>query len=153
MIEIVEIDGFEVSLFGDYAQTLLFFAAGVDVDEFVPEIDRLDVVDAVHTSTNDTGSLVVVSGAKELNLDTIADLCTANAARAFQWRCVLPIRSRRDLSTAFDHASEIMGEIAAAPDRPLSDWALAYEMQRGDANEEEVLAYACLLYTSDAADE
>ena len=142
MIEIIEIDGFEVSLFGDYAQTLLFFSSEADVDELVSTFDGLDSVDAVHTSTNATGSLFVLCGAQKHDVDSLRSLCGPHEVGAFQWRCVLPIRSRRGLTTAFDHASEIAQEIAAAPDRPLSDWALTYEMQRGDATEQEVLAYA-----------
>jgi len=56
-------------------------------------------------------------------------------------RAVLPVLSRRDVAVPFNHASELTSpELLTL--RPLSDWALDYEMARGGIGAEEVRAQA-----------
>jgi L-serine dehydratase len=127
MIEVVEIDGNAVSLFGDYAVTLLDVesdAAGVAAQltqEHGSAIDDVSVAGAAR-------SLVVVKARTFLSDAQLVTL--SGVARVRRLGPVLPVRSRRGLRVPFLHA----GEMAAHSDprtRPLSDFALEYETARG----------------------
>ena len=118
MIEVIEIDGVTVSLFGDFATTLLWCS---DEPEAIGAAFADDeAVDAVSV-TGDGPWLVVVHGQKRLDDDRVEAI--APGATAWHLRPVLPVRSRPNLSVPFSHSSEL----TAADEldvRPLSDWAL-----------------------------
>lgn len=136
MIEVIEIDGWQVSMFGDYAATLLV------VDDAAAVVSALDEdsVDAVTVHRRfDGDELVIVSAQKPLD-DSITD-ALAGVRAVHRLRPVLPVRSRRDLVLPFAHASELT-DPHLLDERPLSDWALAYETARGGIDETEVLTHA-----------
>ncbi len=134
MIEIVEIDGHAVSLFGDYAVTLLWTPG--DAEVVAAELEATGLYDEVSASGDD---LVVVSGQKPMEAAAVDELPSVERVRRL--RCVLPVTSRRGMTVPFSHA----GELAASPNDltgPLSDWAIEYERVRGGIGEDEVLATA-----------
>jgi L-serine dehydratase len=140
MIEVIELDGWSVSMFGDYAVTLL-----ITDGEATAVTERIDTatVDQVVICTRDDGTkLIIVSAQKPLDdaiVDELPDVTTVHRLRP-----VLPVRSRRDLTVPFAHASE-MPDAHLLSERPLSDWALRYETVRGGIDESEVLAHARIL--------
>lgn len=134
MIEVIQLDGWDVSIFGDYAVTLLLVEGdGADVVSALDgtELDAIEVV-----RRNDSRTLVIVSAQKPLD-DSVIDLLPG-IATVHRLRPVLPVRSRRDLIVPFAHASELP-DAHLLSERPLSDWALAYETVRGGIDEDEVL--------------
>jgi L-serine dehydratase len=130
MIEVVEIDGSAVSLFGDYAVTLLSVEGGEHAaariaatlqEKHASSIDEVSVA-------GETRSLVVVKSQEFLTDEQLADL--SGVTRVRRLGPVLPVRSRKGLRVPFLHA----GEMAARSDprtRKLSDFALEYETARG----------------------
>ncbi len=157
MIEVVELDGVPVSLFGDYAVTLFDFGTwrqdpsvvlrtnstdlAAQASAFAGELlsthgEIIDTVEVIPGELEHGGALVVVSSGKPLT-DEID--CAPDNRRDL--RAVLPVLSRRDMVVPFSHASELSPAADLAV-RPLSDWALEYEMSRGDIAAPEVHAQA-----------
>lgn len=134
MIELVEIDGAEVSLFGDSTTTI--FAVGDDASELVAALrDRPDVDDVLMSG----GAPALVLAFSQKPLDGFDP-----GGAGFEWsrtlRPVLPVGSRPDMTVPFSHAGELDGAQTATT--PLSDFALSYECARGGMTETEVLAQA-----------
>ncbi len=131
MIEVIEVDGHKVRLFGDYAVTLL----DVDGDGTTVRTALQDQTDEVHVSDNDP-AMVVINAQSFLDEATIATLPTVQRVR--HMRAVLPVRSSKTLRVPFLHASEMV-QAGDAGKRKLSDFALDYETARGDIDTAEVL--------------
>ncbi len=140
MIEIIEIDGHSVSLFGDYAVTLLWTVG--DAEALAAELAATGLYDEVAASGDD---LVVVSGQKAMDSSAVGELPSVQRVRRL--RCVLPVPSRRGMTVPFSHAGDLEASSDGDPTgplstRPLSDWAIEYERARGGIGEDEVLATA-----------
>ncbi len=135
MIEVISIDGFDVSLFGDYATTLIFTESDGDALagqlEFEAEVEAVSVV-------GDGPHLVIVASQQPLSVD-VEQLMIVESVHHL--RQVLPVGSHKGMVLPFDHASDMTpGDDLML--RPLSDWAIAYECARGAISEQEVLGQA-----------
>jgi L-serine dehydratase len=134
MIEVIEIDGAPVQLFGDYAVTLL--DVGDDGGSTVAALAARADVDDVR-ATGFAPVRVVVSAQVFLGYDVLAGLPEVRRVRRLS--AVLPVRSRKGLHVPFLHASELIA--GSDPTRhKLSDFALQYECARGGITADEVLA-------------
>lgn len=139
MIEVVKLDGFDVQMFGDYATTLLYVHG--DPSATVDAVSARSDVDAVSVS-GDGPTLVVVNGQKPLDEEVVEELRALGEIDAVhRLRAVLPVRSRRDMTVPFSHAGEL-GPVQQLAERPLSDWALTYETERGGLPAEALLEQA-----------
>ena len=144
MIEVTEIDGWPVSLLGDYAVTLFELDAETDVDlekirSTLSADTRWPMIDLVEQrERNDGRPLIIISSQELPPLDVVVPEGTT---RVHQLRPVLPVLSRHDLTVPFHHAGEL-DETDALDTRPLSDWALRYEMARGGIDQAAVFAQA-----------
>lgn len=125
MIEVVSIDGAPVTLYGDYAVTVLdvrddgrstaaALAARADVDEV--------------KVTGKAPVRVVVSAQAFVGDAVLATLPAVQRVRRLG--AVLPVRSRKGLAVPFLHAGEMVQQ-GDPTKRPLSEWALDYECARG----------------------
>jgi len=133
MIEVIEIDGFAVSLFGDCTTTLVSVTA--DPEPTANMLRGLPDADSVAIS-GDGPALVVALSQKPLDLDPSV---VADAAWVASLGPVLPVLSQPTTAVPFDHASELSGDLGNAP---LSDWAIEYECARGGITKEAVLDQA-----------
>jgi L-serine dehydratase len=134
MIEVVAIDGAAVTLYGDYAVTVL----DVDGDGAATAAtlrDRGDFDDVVVTGSSPVR--VVVCAQRPLGDAEVAALPAVRRVRRME--PVLPVRSRRGLTVPFLHAGEMV-QTADPTTRPLSEFALAYECARGGLDRDAVLA-------------
>ncbi|MCP3938613.1 MAG: serine dehydratase, partial [Actinomycetia bacterium] len=131
IVEVVEIDGHGVRLFGDHVTTLIFVDGGAD--EVVAGIERLGDTDSWTVS----GDLVVVLSQAPLDVEAIG--ASPGVVSVHTLRAVLPVLTRPGLEVPFDHACEMGGDLEAAL---LSDWAIAYECERGGIDVDEVLLQA-----------
>ena len=134
MIEVVSIDGTKVTLYGDYAVTVL------DVcDDGRTTASALEARGDLDAVTIADGSLarVIVCAQRTLTDEEIAAL--PMVARARRLAPVLPVRSRRGLKVPFLHAGEMV-RLADPATRRLSDFALDYECARGGIDQGEVFA-------------
>lgn len=139
MIEVVELDGWKVSMFGDYAVTLLVVDGSGDAVA-ASIASGANNVDGTAVHRRDDGlELVIVSAQKPLDESVIKAL--EGIRDVHHLRAVLPVLSRADLVIPFSHASELPNP-EQLDHRPLSDWALQYESVRGGIDESEVLAKA-----------
>ncbi len=135
MIEVVAIDGAAVTLYGDYAVTVLDVhddgrstAAALGAR---PDVDVVAITGAAPAR--------VVVCAQSFVSDTV--LATLPAVqRVRRLGPVLPVRSRKDLTVPFLHAGEMVRR-ADPTARKLSDWALEYECARGGLGEAAVLEH------------
>jgi L-serine dehydratase len=129
MIEVVEVDGARLSLFGDYDVTLL----DVEGDGEAIAARLAAHVDAVQVA----GRLVAASGQGPVPSELLAGL--SGVRRVRHLGAVLPVRSRRGLAVPFLHASELAphGDLTT---QPLSHFALRYETARGGIDDAAVFA-------------
>lgn len=131
MIEVVELDGTTVSLYGDYAVTLL------DVE------DDGETTAEVLRAREDIDEVRICGGAPirvlALAQSFVEDADLPAVSRVRRLASVLPVLSRKGLSVPFLHASEMVAT-ADPKTRKLSDFALEYECARGGIAPDEVLA-------------
>lgn len=127
MIEVVEIDGVSVSLYGDYAVTLLdvegdaMGAAATVREQHGSSLDDVSIA-------GDPASLIVIKSQTPPTDDQLAGL--PDVTRVRRLNAVLPVRSRSGLDVPFLHASEMIAD-SDPTQRKLSDYALEYETARG----------------------
>ena len=132
MIEVVSIDGAKVTLYGDYAVTVL--DTRDDGQSTAAALEALGELDAVRLTCSSPTS-VIVCAQRFLTDAEIALLPMVTRARRLS--PVLPVRSRRGLTVPFLHAGE-MALHADPVSRRLSDFALEYECARGGIVADEV---------------
>ena len=138
MMEVINLDGFAVSLFGDYHVTLLsVIGHGADL---VRRVTALGGVDEVLLHEHGGQQLVEVKAAHFLSAETIAELRNTGPILAVKWLApVLPIVSRKDTRVPFTTCAEMLAHDAGR-NLPLWKLAVAYEMARGHLTEAEVIA-------------
>jgi L-serine dehydratase len=133
MIEVVEIDGAQVQLYGDYAVTLL----DVDDDGRATAAALAARADLDAVEITGTPARVVVKAQAFVAEDVLATLPAVTRVRRLA--PVLPVLSRRNLTVPFLHAGEMVAS-ADPTTRKLSDFALDYECARGGIGPDAVLA-------------
>jgi L-serine dehydratase len=138
MIEVIELDGFAVSMVGDYSETLLYTDThGPEIVEHLrgalPDHDvLLHGVQGKH--------LVEIKTPQPVDAALLQDLNARFSIEAVkQLEPVLPVLSRRGLTVPFTSCEQMLA-YKADRDRPLWQLGLDYETVRGDLTEEAVLA-------------
>lgn len=131
MMEVVELDGFKVSIGGDYHETLLWVRG--DGAAVVQELCQRSQADAVLLHESGGAQLV------EVKADRFVQVAGIEAVQVRQLAPVLPVPSRRGMSVPFTTCAELL-QHDAGRGLPLWRWAVAYEMARGNLAEAEVVA-------------
>ena len=137
MMEVIDVDGFRVSMDGGYCETLVYTrAGGPDIASRLAGLVRADDI-LVHASP--AGQLVQVRAQAAL-----AD-AAVEAVRRVDPDCVikhlapvLPVLSRKEARVPFSTCAELMAHDAGRG-IPLWQWAVDYERARGGLTENEVL--------------
>ena len=138
MIEILEIDGHGVSIFGDYDVTLLETSGAPD--HLVAAVAELDDVDDVVVSQSGNGlGLLVASSQKPLDEATTSHFEAVTAVHRL--RPVLPVRSRKGVQPPFVDSAELEERLEGASST-LSELAIEFECARAALTREEVIAMA-----------
>ncbi len=141
MIEVTRIDGFPVSIAGDYFETLLFADEGDGaaarlaerLAECVPGAEVL-----VHRAAGQ--ALLEVRGGSFLDEAAVAAMrAVAPEVSVRRLAPVLPVLSRPGIRLPFETCDELMRHDAGRG-IPLWKWAVAYEMERGALTEAEIVA-------------
>lgn len=131
MLEVVEIDGFQVSIGGDYHETLLWVSGdGASVARDLGQRVQADVI-LLHQS----GCAQLV----EVKADRFAPLVMAGVGEIRYLAPVLPVRSRPGTSVPFTTCADMLRHDAGRG-TPLWRLAVEYEMARGQLTESEVIA-------------
>lgn len=130
MIEVIAIDGREVSLFGDQDVTL------IEVDGSTTEVARR--LAASTDSVVECPGMVLACGNGFVGEAALPGSLGISSVRRLG--AVLPVRSRKGLAVPFLHAGELHrhGDLER---RPLSDFALRYECARGAIDEHTVFEH------------
>jgi L-serine dehydratase len=138
IMEVINIDGFAVSLFGDYHETLLSVIG--DGAALVQRLSELPQVDAVLLHEHCGKQLVEVKAAQFLSDASLAELRkVCPILHVKRLAPVLPIASRKDTRVPFTTCEEMM-RYDAGRNIPLWQLAVEYERARGDLTEAEVIA-------------
>jgi len=140
MIEVIEIDGFAVSIHGDYCETLFYVADDAAARALCDQVNACFPADAATVHASPAGHLVQVSGQEGVPESMTASLRAAGLmAFACTLDAVLPVRSRRGMTVPFTTCSELLAADAERGE-PLWRHAVAYEMARGNLSDQEVIA-------------
>ncbi len=138
MMEVIDVDGFALSMGGDYFETLVVVPGGAeDVAALIGSKMPVDHVLVHHAA----GRQMVQIRAQQCVDDALEDELRRRwpDLSAYRISPVLPVRSRADLRVPFSTAAELVA-LDAGADRPLWEWAVEYEMARGGMTADEVLA-------------
>jgi L-serine dehydratase len=135
MMEVIDLDGFGVSMFGDCYQTLLW--ADGSGNELVTALAARFQADEILLHETDGRQLVEVKAAGFVSDAILAGLSGIRSVKRLA--PVLPVMSRRGMRVPFGTCAEMLEHDAG---RGTSLWQLAvqYEAMRGALGEAEVLA-------------
>ena len=134
MIEVLEIDGAQVSMAGDFYQTLVYcLAPGALISHIEASFDCDDI--AFHEGDD---NFIEIKSNQFIPSHLEASLLEMNEVLFIKkLNPVLPVLARKDLKVPFISCNEML---AYNTDRNLELWelALVYESMRGNITEEEV---------------
>jgi L-serine dehydratase len=138
MMEVLDVDGFTVSMFGDCFETLLWVRS--EGHKLAQELATRVSADAILVHEAAGEQLVEVKAGEFVSEQTIADLNGAFAIRAVKRLSpVLPVLSRQETRVPFTTCAEMLMHDAGRG-TPLWKLAVQYEQARGGLTEAEVLA-------------
>jgi len=147
MIELIGLDGAALSMFGDYHETLLWLAAGIEPPRTGEWGERLRAISrdeiglaGLSVHSGHTGRFVRVTSCEPLPaefVDELVDTGTVTTVRTLH--PVLPVRSYPGMSVPFETCGELLAHDADR-NTPLWRLALEYECQRGGLSQDAVLA-------------
>jgi L-serine dehydratase len=138
MIEVLNVDGFKLSMFGDCFETLLWVRS--HGSELAQELARRMSADAILVHEAAGEQLVEVKAGEFVSAQTIARLNGAFAIRAVRRLSpVLPVLSRKETNVPFTTCAEMLAHDAGR-NLPLWKLAVEYERARGGLTEAEVIA-------------
>ena len=137
MMEVIDLDGFPVSIYGDYFETLLWptgdgkalreaLAFRINADEIV-----------LHQT--DGGSLLEVKAQQFVSDEIIAELRSAGlVGEVRRLAPVLPVMSQRTTTVPFTTCAEML-RYDAGKNTPIWKLAVAYESARGGLGERAII--------------
>jgi L-serine dehydratase len=143
MIEVIAIDGAEVSMDGGCHETLLYAKDGINhAKEFITEQDGASVV---HVHEQGDESLIEIQSPRPLDASYYASLQNNLDIKAVkQLPRVLPVQSFGNSQVPFLTCNEML-RYNADRDLPLWELAVHYESARADLSHEEVIEKMCAI--------
>jgi L-serine dehydratase len=135
MMEVIDLDGFSVSMFGDCHETLLWVSGSAQ--EAAATLAGRFKADEIAVHSAGGRQLVEIKAAMFVPDDLLADLTGITAVRRLG--PVLPVPSHRGMRVPFGTCAEMLAHDAGRG-TPLWQLAVAYEMARGGLTEAQVLA-------------
>lgn len=141
MIKVQEIEGFEVSIAGDFHETLVFLE-GVDQEGLKGKSQRIKTLigdfDFCDCSLHNHRGLIDVKTTYKLPPEVVKLIeNTHQVTRVVQLAPILPILSRKNCSVPFRNAREML-DLASEKDLELWELALMYESARGNISQQTV---------------
>ncbi|TWU03010.1 L-serine ammonia-lyase, iron-sulfur-dependent, subunit alpha [Stieleria varia] len=142
MIQVLEIDGFDVSvdgcIDGGYDETLVFIDGDLSAEDTATVGETLHA-DRVQVHRAAGHSLVQIQSQAPLDDGAVGQAMSgATVESIHRMSPVLPIRSRRSMRVPFESCSQLMSQ-PGVDDKSLWQWAARYEMARGDLSEDEAI--------------
>jgi L-serine dehydratase len=137
MIRITEIDGFEVSMAGDYFETLIY--TGSDGDQLLAHLRETLQADEIHFLGSGDTQLINIKSEEFLSQETALELNSNFDIQSIkQITPVLPILSRREINVPFTTCAAMM-EYNRDKDLDLWELAVHYERARGAITDQQVM--------------
>ncbi len=137
MIEIIQIDGFNFSILGDYYETLIFTKNnGKEILEFLAAKNEADEI-LIHTDSKN--QIIEIKAQNFLSTTIIAALQKRFDIQSIRLISpVLPVLSRKKISVPFITCTEML-EYNRVHDLNLWELACHYESARGNLSQELVI--------------
>ena len=135
MMEVIDLDGFAVSMFGDCHETLLWIDG--DGHAVMAALNDRIAADQILLHEADGRQLIEIKADAFVPQSVLADLPGLRAVR--QLGPVLPVLSRKGMTVPFGSCAEMLA-YDAGRGTPLWKLAAEYEMARGGLTEAEVIA-------------
>jgi L-serine dehydratase len=139
MMEVLEIDNFAVSMFGDFHVTLLWLAANGEAcrSRLVQRLGQDHAEAILHIGTN--GHLLEVRGQDFIPQQILAELKAEFAIHEIQQlQPVLPVSSFRGMQIPFASCTEML-RVDAGRNLSLTQHAIDFEMQRSGLSRAAVI--------------
>ena len=141
MIEIQEIEGFEVSIAGDFYETLVF-VDDIDEAELKQKKDTIITLirdfDFCDYSVNNRRGLIDVKTGYKLPVEVVKQIENIGQVKnVVQIAPILPIMSRKNCVVPFRSAEEML-QVASEKNLQLWELAAMYESARGNISQQEV---------------
>ncbi|QDT12438.1 L-serine ammonia-lyase, iron-sulfur-dependent, subunit alpha [Planctomycetes bacterium K23_9] len=139
MIEVIQIDGVSVSLFGDYYETIAWAPAG-SLGETVDETSVRDslAADSVLIQRHESIDLIQVRSQEPLSDPSIKSII-GTVSRVRHLSPVLPVQSQPDTDVPFRSCTQMM-QSAEGSDKLLWQLAVDYETARSGMSSDAVVA-------------
>ena len=135
MMEVIDIDGFTVSMFGDCCETLLWVAGSQE--QVTTILNERFEADEINLHESGKRVMIEVKAQAFVGEEIISDLpCVTRVKRLAP---VLPVMSRKDTAVPYGSCAEML-DFDAGKGTPLWKLAVNYEMARGGLSEEQVIA-------------
>ena len=135
MMEVIDLDGFPVSMFGDCYQTLLW--AEGPAEELIAVLETRFTADAILLHKADGRQLIEVKAPEFVSDDVLSEIPGIRSIKRLG--PVLPVMSRKETAVPFGSCAEMLRHDAGRG-TPLWLLAVEYEMARGGISEAEVVA-------------
>ncbi len=135
MMEVIDLDGFAISCFGDCCETLLWVEG--QGSEVVAWLEGRFAADDILWHQADGRQLIQVKAPDFVSDALLADLPGLVSVKRLG--PVLPVQTRRGTRVPFGSCAELLA-LDAGRGLPLWQWAVTYEQARGGLSEAEVLA-------------
>lgn len=135
MIQIQKFEGFEVSIWGDYHETLIIATEenGTKVKNEV--IEKIGSYDVIEEKSKEGKLLINIKTSKKVEKDLLKDINEIEEVITLE--PILPTHSSASSSVPFTTAQEML-EVAKKEKREMWEMALLYESTRGNTSEQEV---------------
>jgi L-serine dehydratase len=138
MIEALAIDGYAVSVAGDYYETLICLETGWE--DAVRALEQGLQADAIILHPSADGAMIEIKAQQFFSDEELKQLLAGWKVRSVKRISpVLPVLSRRDMRVPFATCAEML-EYNAGKDLSLWELAADYESARGGLAREQVLA-------------
>lgn len=135
MMEVIDIDGFAVSLFGDCHETLLWSEG--DTSDLVKALESEFEAYEILVHESEKRRLIEVKAGRFIDEAITSKLPNVRSVKRLS--PVLPVTSGKETHVPFTTCEEMLA-FDAGKGMPLWKLAVAYEMARGGITEEEVIA-------------
>ena len=135
MMEVIDIDGFEVSMFGDCCETLIWVDG--QAEQVTAILNERFEADGIILHESGKRRMIEVKAPGFVGEEIISDL--PGVIRVKRLSPVLPVMSRKDTAVPYGSCAEML-VYDAGKGTPLWKLAVNYEMARGGLSEDEVIA-------------
>jgi len=137
MIEVIEIDGVQVSMAGDYFETLLYVNS--NGSDLLEKLKQQIEADAVLLLEGNGHQIIEIKAQTFLDENVVSDLIAAGEIRSVQKIFpVLPVLSHKNMQVPFFTCQEMM-QYNQGKDLSIWELAIHYESARGYLTHDQVM--------------